>query len=217
MSRRRGDDRKHRSGTLRRQRLLPRATRNALELGQRARGAPARERSAFVPPEEWHEPSGDSSSDYRIVVRDPGPGYVHVVTPRQIRRRLAELPRELTAPLEVIHLGRMTRKKLALPCYGMQWGRTIYLYPLQANLVEHYTRPPRPAEYNEARMCGGRWVQRGSTWKLIWSEESVRRFYLDNVLIHELGHLLDDRNTNHRDRERFADWFAIRHGRRKLR
>jgi hypothetical protein len=97
----------------------------------------------------------------------------------------------------------------------MQWGRAIYLYPLQASLVEHYGRPPRPAEYNEARMYGGRWVQRGNRWKLIWTEESVRRFYLDNVLIHELGHLLDNRNTNHRDRERFADWFAIRYGRRR--
>jgi hypothetical protein len=32
------------------------------------------------------------------------------------------------------------------------------------------------------------------------------------VLIHELGHLLDERNTGFADRERYAEWFAMQHG-----
>ncbi len=30
--------------------------------------------------------------------------------------------------------------------------------------------------------------------------------------MHELGHLLDDRNTSYVDRERFAEWFAVQYG-----
>lgn len=196
--------------------VLPRATRNALELGQRARGAEARNEKSYLPSEVWHEPS-PGSADYRIVVQDPGKGYIHVVTPEQIRRRLEQLPRDLLRPLRVIQLSRMTRKKKLFPCYGMQWGNAIYLYPLESSLVEHFERPPHPCEYNEARMYGGRWVEQGGTWRLTWTPQTIRDFYLNNVLMHELGHLLDNRNSNQRDRERFAEWFAIEHGYRPSR
>lgn len=94
----------------------------------------------------------------------------------------------------------------------MQWGTSIYLYPLEQELVEYYSRPPRPAEFNEARMYGGRWIQQGRNWQLTWTRESLEDFYLNNVLIHELGHMLDTRNTSYVDRERYAEWFAIQYG-----
>ena len=65
-------------------------------------------------------------------------------------------------PLQVIQLSRMTRKKRSFPCYGMQWGTAVYLYPIESGLVEYYPCPPHPAQVNEARMFGGRWVQAGS-------------------------------------------------------
>ncbi len=41
---------------------------------------------------------------------------------------------------------------------------------------------------------------------------AIKDFYLNNILIHELGHLLDERNTSYTDRERYAEWFAIKYG-----
>ena len=62
-------------------------------------------------------------------------------------------------------------------------------------------------------MFGGRWRQSGPTeWELVWTEAAVKDFYLNNILIHELGHLLDNRNRSYTDRERYAEWFAIEHG-----
>lgn len=59
-------------------------------------------------------------------------------------------------------------------------------------------------------MYGGSWEHQGDrTWQLVWTEQAVHNFYLNNVLIHELGHLLDTRNTSYIDRERYAEWFAI--------
>jgi hypothetical protein len=125
---------------------------------------------------------------------------------------LSQLPAPFVEPLEVVQLSRMTTKKKSFPCYGMQWGTTIYLYPLETELVEYFSRPPRPAEYIEARQFGGRWVQTGSQWRLEWTKAAIEDYYLNNVLIHELGHLLDNRNTSFRDRERYAEWFALEHG-----
>lgn len=192
--------------------VSPRRFRHGSALSQRTRGAEKSQRNQFVPPEDWYEPSEAKRPDYRIVVQQPGPGYRHVVTPDEVRWRLSQVPPSMLEGLEVIQLSRMTRKKQSFPCYGMQWGSTVYLYPIEDTLIEFYGRPPAPAQRNEAHMYGGRWVQSGCEWKLVWTEESLRDFYLNNILIHELGHLLDDRNSSYTDRERFAEWFAIEHG-----
>jgi len=95
----------------------------------------------------------------------------------------------------------------------MQWGASLYLYPIEQDLVEFYHCPPTPNQANEARMYGGRWSHVGrGTWKLEWTETSVHDFYLNNILIHELGHLVDSRNTGYVDRERYAEWFALEYG-----
>ena len=107
----------------------------------------------------------------------------------------------------------MTRKKQSFPCYGMQWGNALYLYPLEESLVEQFDTPPRPNLVNETRMYGGRWAEPSpGVWTLTWSEQAAQDFYLNNILIHELGHLVDDRNTGYMDRERFAEWFAVHYG-----
>jgi len=190
-----------------------RATRRVTRLRKRARGLYANDCQSQSPPEDWYDEVGDNTAEYRIVVQPPGPGHRHVVTPAEIRQRLSQLPDHFLAPLEVIQLSRMTRKKLTFPCYGMQWGSTLYLYPLDESLTEYFYSPPVPALLNETRMYGGRWVHEApETWKLIWTEATIKDYYLNNILIHELGHLLDERNSTYRDRERFAEWFAIEHG-----
>jgi hypothetical protein len=188
-------------------------SRRGVRSSKRARGVPRNEQLPFVPPENWHEPADVPRENYRIIVQRPGAGHRHVLTPSDVRARLAELPRQFVEPLQVVQFSRMTRKKLSFPCYGMQWGSTIYLYPVEESLVERFKTAPKPAQRIEAEMYGGRWEQDGPTsWKLVWTEQALRDFYLNNILIHELGHLLDSRNTRSVDRERYAEWFALEYG-----
>jgi hypothetical protein len=189
----------------------------AAPLSKRVRGGQRNQALPFVPPEDWHEPT-EARRGYRVVVQPPGEGFRHILTPAEIRARLALLPAQFTQPLEVVQLSRMTRKKQSFPCYGMQWGAAIYLYPIEKSLVEYYDSPPKPGQINEARMYGVRWEQQSrDVWKLVWTEDAIRDFYLNNILIHELGHLLDNRNSRSVDRERFAEWFAVAHGYKKSR
>lgn len=186
--------------------------RRGMPLSKRARRIGRNQRLPFVPPENWHEPQEDAEG-FRILVQLPGDGFQHVVTPDEVRQRLAELPERFLEPLETLQLSKMTRKKQSFPCYGMQWGTSIYLYPIETTLEETYNAPPKPSQANEARMFGGRWVEspRG-VWKLVWTERAIKDFYLNNILIHELGHLLDNRNSRSIDRERYAEWFALEYG-----
>jgi hypothetical protein len=169
----------------------------------------------FSAPEVWH-PARDRGQ-VQYVVQSPGAGFRHAVTAEDVRDRLSLLPERFTRRLEVVQFSTMTRKRQLFPCYGMQWGSAVYLYPIEDSLVEVYRRPPTPQQQIEARMFGGRWSQEGRLWRLTWTEESIRDFYLNNVLIHEVGHVHDLRNSNSRDRERFANWFAIEYGYRRTR
>jgi hypothetical protein len=189
-----------------------RSNRKFVTLGKRARIGSAQLRGPYLPPERWYEPSEEAKGRYSVIVQTAGVGYRHVVSEEDIRRRLAQLPAWMVKPLEVVQLSQMTRKKRCAPCYGMQWGNTIYLYPIEESLVEVFPRPPKPAQRIEASMYGAQWSQRGGKWELLWTEAAIRDFYLNNVLIHELGHILDSRNSSHRDRERFAEWFALEVG-----
>lgn len=173
----------------------------------------------FDAPEVWHEPaaSDPEAALPRILVQPPGKGYVHPVQPDDVRERVLQLPAEFQEKVEVIQFSRMTRKRRLFPCYGLQWGNSVYLYPIEESFEELYVHAPRPAQRIETEMFGGRWVQDGRFWRLIWTESSIRDFYLNNVLIHEIGHINDVRNTSFRKREQYADWFAIEYGYRASR
>lgn len=167
-------------------------------------------RDEFSAPERWHDPRDDGR--LKFVVEPAGAGYLHVLTPDDVRQRLVLLPTPLANKVEVVQFSTMTRKRACFPCYGMQWGRTVYLYPIESTLIEEYHRAPTPVQEQEARMYGGVWSCEAGLWKLSWTPTTIRDFYLNNVLIHEVGHVNDERNTSSRDRERYANWFAIEYG-----
>ncbi len=174
---------------------------------------------AFDAPEVWHDPATDEQPEraLKIAIQPAGRGYLHPVSADEVHERVLQLPKEFQENLHVVQFSRMTRKRRLFPCYGLQWGTAVYLYPIEESLEELYVRAPRPAQRIETEMYGGRWVQDGNLWRLIWTQRTIRDFYLNNVLIHEIGHINDDRNTSFRKRERFADWFAIEHGYRASR
>lgn len=182
----------------------------------RQRGNNRSERSSdFYAQEDWYDATDSGTT--RFIKQRPGEGFLHAVSLDDIKSRIAELPSRFTERLEVVQLSRMTRKRSLFPAYGMQWGRNVYLYPIEESLVETYVRPPSPAQIVEAKMFGGIWRAVDGKWTLSWTEQTLQDFYLNNVLIHEIGHVNDLRNKNQEDRERFANWFAIEYGYRPSR
>src|SRR5438874_6231134 len=158
-----------------------RSGRKFVTLGKRARISSATLRGPYWPPERWYEPAEQVRGHFSVVVQSAGRGYRHVVSEEDIRRRLAQLPAWMTKPLQVVQLSQMTRKKRHSPCYGMQWGNAIYLYPIEDSLIESFGQPPKPAQRIEATMYGARWISERGQWQLVWTEEAIRDFYLNNV------------------------------------
>jgi hypothetical protein len=171
--------------------------------------------ASFCAPEEWHEPRGRQQIEY--ITHPAGTGFMHPVSVEEVRARIALLPEEFTRGIEVVQFSAMTHKRQLFPLYGMQWGPNIYLYPVETSLVESHRHSPTSQQQIEARMFGGEWSPVGGRWQLKWTLETIRDFYLNNVLIHEIGHVNDHRNTNSAARERFANWFATEYGYRASR
>ena len=137
---------------------LPKRNGHSAALSQRARGNGRNDRGPYAPPEDWYDPQGLSGRNFRIIAQAPGRGYRHAVTEDEVRQRLEDLPDYMLEPLEVVQLSRITRKKKSFPCYGMQWGSTLYLYAIEETLTEFFAEAPSPAQWNEARMYGvGGW------------------------------------------------------------
>lgn len=166
--------------------------------------------NCFDAPEVWHEPTGEDG--FRVVRQKAGNGYFHPLTAAEVRDRVDQLPQRYTRGLDVVQFSRMTRKRAIFPVYGMQWGSAVYLYPIEDALTEYFSRPPQPQQVIDTKMYGGQWSEENGGWVLTWTRETIRDFYLNNILIHEIGHINDDRNTSYVDRERYANWFAIEYG-----
>lgn len=99
--------------------------------------------------------------------------------------------------------------------YGRYRPTRIYLcaYPRSQMqwTTQHLSFPSARLAYLRA---GVTVTHRSGSWHLEFTDESLRRFYLWDVLIHEIGHHVD---RFHRDQstsraERFAEWFARTYG-----
>ena len=150
-------------------------------------------------------------------VEDPGYGFAHPVSPEDILERLSQLPRsirkELAQRFDHLCLPRL-RKKSLKPCYGMQWKSTVYLFPIERSGIEKYNANVLPAFKNSLTRCGAKWIwnEEEHLWECHWTQESIRIFCLEDVILHEIGHLLDDRNHSTKDREAYAIAFAQQYG-----
>ena len=137
-----------------------------------------------------------------------------------VKRILAIVPQEMLIGLRRIALlgGTSRQEKSAwnprwvYGCYG--YGSiNLFAFPecrrIWASPVLH-----RPAEILAYQRAGVEITHDGGKWVYKFTDDSLRRFYLWDVLVHEIGHHVD---RFHPDRsrkrsEQFAEWFARTYG-----
>ena len=72
--------------------------------------------------------------------------------------------------------------------------------------------PERPSDGTVRHLAPwcDRWRSEGGDWRLVWEPAEVRRYYLDHVFLHEVGHINQPWFHALRRREAFAEDFALR-------
>lgn len=163
-------------------------------------------------------------SDVPIRQENPSRDFIHPASPEDIAELLAALPPEDLAGLVGITLRRVPwRGYDADDSFGYYdpHDREISLRAFPADL-RLYTdqRGPTERERREFDPFCQNWQRGRHGWYLQWDEDSLRRFYLYDVLLHEIGHHVADRGkpvgkTRRSANEAFAHDYA-RHWRRTL-
>ena len=106
------------------------------------------------------------------------------------------IPHENLHSLKGIHILGGTNKQLkcargSLAKYGCYYNSRIYLfaYP-KRDLDVSFRRPPHLDVLNDFRMCGAR-ITYHRFVSIHINKHALRRFYMYNVLFHEIGHHLE--------------------------
>lgn len=173
--------------------------------------------NTYSVPEKWYEPTGNTDPNgYTIYEFPAGEGYMHPASIDDVEGRLLQLPEHVRSYVEVIELSRQTRKKVRENLYGQQWGTAVYLYPVDDSLIEVFDTKDAALEH-DTKKFGGKWHPDNNKWILEWTESTIRDYYLENVLLHEVGHIVDSHNSRYRDRESFANAFAQKHRKKRAR
>jgi hypothetical protein len=141
------------------------------------------------------------------------PGFVRPFSAADVRQTLSEVPSEnLEGLTSVLLLGGTAKQRRSRRlCYGRYSGGCIYLHPLADSfLVQRWDRPPKPSVVREYTRFGASFKRESGEWTLSFTPQSLRLFYLYDVLLHEVGHHTE-RNLRvgpSPASERYATWFA---------
>lgn len=122
-----------------------------------------------------------------IFTLPPSDQFLHACTAADVRRKLELQQPEHLEGLRAVFLLSGTRKQL------ITWGSQLGCYGCYWNrcifLCAH------PVEIGRFNL------------------DTLKAFYLKDVLIHEIGHHVDrDRRVDHKTQEGYACWFAQEHG-----
>jgi len=137
-----------------------------------------------------------------------------------VKKILSQIPDDMLVGLRRIALlgGTSRQEKSAWSddwrygCYGYGCV-TLFAYPARRKIWSS-ANLHKPAEIHAYQRAGVEISHENRNWVYKFTDESIRRFYLWDVLVHEIGHHVD---RDHPDRsikrsERFAEWFAKTYG-----
>ena len=162
-----------------------------------------------------------------------GGNYRYPCTVDDIRRQLARVPEYDLEGLQSIGLSHPQKEdREFFGFYYHRWYRLrtpLILLHSVADVCEYnlsvYSSGDIKRRYRVRLGYGMRIERRGHKAAACWSEEAIRRYILENTLIHEIGHHVHYQQRRlarflrylpERDMEQFAEDYAIRFNRRRM-
>lgn len=167
---------------------------------------------------EYYSALNSGQTDWVIKQSRLNPQFLMPVTPEEIRRKLNSLPTHFLKGLKGVILLGGTSKQLKtaggnLSCFGAYCYEVIFLFPIPTKQLTTccVTLPP-PHIKKDYEKAGAVYFFKNQKWHRYFSKDALKTFYLNDVLVHELGHHVDAHTKNDSDAERYAEWFAREYG-----
>mgnify|MGYP000067038661 FL=1 len=163
-----------------------------------------------------------STDELPILIQDnPSRDFFFPISADEASEAIKALPKDDSLGITHIWLRRFSKteyEKGALPLAEFICGsgvRVIILYPFPKNMIMNLgSKKPSARKLKEL----GEWCsdikKADGSWVLRWNLPALRKYYINNLLYHEVGHHVDWYNrywtmANARQAEEFADQYAI--------
>jgi len=146
-----------------------------------------------------------------VFERALAPGFARTCSVEEVVDVLGSVPCEYLLGLSGVYLmaGTSKQQRLRKLTFGLYYRERIFLFPVPLDrLSQGWPCSSNPSDVKRYTKFGARVSSsRGGRSTVTLDEIGLQRFYLYDVLLHELGHHVDRlRRTG--DPERYARWFA---------
>lgn len=149
---------------------------------------------------------------------NPSRDFFHPASIADIARQLQNLPVNATQYITHIWLKKVRKADfMARKCWQAAFisgsgVRLIVLNAFPTDLCMSFgKKEPESKTKKFYSQWDNRWIRKNNIWHLQWTKESIKDYYLNHLLLHEIGHLTDWRYfspANTKQTEDFADSFA---------
>ena len=156
-----------------------------------------------------------------LIEENPSRDFFFPLSGGEVLEALRSLPKRDYEGITHIWLRRLKKSEFINRSQPLAWFacgsgvRVITLYPWP-NSMELSFGQKRPSNriVNETNRYGGVIRRRGRQWFSEWTLPSLRKFYLQGILFHEVGHHIDQyyrhfSAANSKGVEEFADQYAL--------
>lgn len=156
-----------------------------------------------------------------LIEDNPSRDFFFPLSGDEVVEALKSLPKRDYEGITHIWLRRLKKTDFinhAQPLASFSCGsrvRLITLYPWPNSMTLSYgQKKPSNHIINEVSRFGGEIKRRGREWVSEWTLRSLRQFYLQGILFHEVGHHIDQyyrhfSDANTKETEEFADQYAL--------
>lgn len=165
----------------------------------------------------------NAETSLTIIERPLHPDFLRPYSVGDIARLMKALPTKYTRELGAIYLHGGSRKEERLVYRsGFLWGQyrwgSIHLSAFPRSAMHQELRKPlKKDKMIEFALARPTILKSGRRWICKFTEAGLRRFYLLDVLLHEVGHHVDRFRLAKKTKanaERFAEWFAAYYAKR---
>lgn len=157
-----------------------------------------------------------------FIIENTSRDFYFPVTIDEIKETLKKLPKEHTEYLTHIWLSKVKKSeylKGEVPQGEFICGSKVYLIKLYAVPIDNkmlfgQTKPTNKQLSFYKPYCSNLICDKNG-WYLQWTTESYKKYYLEKLLLHEIGHCVDYiykrdwSKANHKQIEDFADNYAV--------
>ena len=151
----------------------------------------------------------ENGDRWQILRENPSRDYYHPCSGEDYVGVLRRLPPVYADRVAAILLSKLSKKDERRGIDARRRYRCVLMnaFPKSNEMAWSY----RPLEVDRRHMAPwcDRWRTDGGRWRLVWTPDEVRRYYLYHVFLHEVGHINQPWFHALKRRESFAEDFAL--------